>query len=154
VIDFHHAKPKEAVMLVKEAMTRDVEVIHPDATLQEAAEKMRTLDIGPLPVCEGDRVVGMLTDRDIAIRAVAEGYDPWTDKVRDAMTTEVVYCFDDQTVEQAAQLMKDKQIRRLIVLDGNRRLVGILSLGDIAVESGDKNLTGAALEQVSKPAGQ
>jgi CBS domain-containing protein len=138
-------------MLVREAMSRNVEVIHPDSTLQEAAEKMRTLDVGPLPVCEGDRLVGMLTDRDITVRGVAEGIDPWTDKVRDAMTTEVVSCFDDQPVEAAVQMMKDKQIRRLVVLNRKGTLAGILSLGDIALESGDEQLSGEALAEVSKP---
>jgi CBS domain-containing protein len=138
-------------MLVREVMSRNVEVIHPDSTLQEAAEKMRALDIGPLPVCEGDRLLGMLTDRDITVRGVAEGIDPWTDKVRDAMTTEVVACFEDQPVEEAVQMMKDRQIRRLIVLNRKALLTGILSLGDVAVEAGDEQLSGEALAEVSKP---
>jgi CBS domain-containing protein len=105
-----------------------------------------------LPVCDRDRLVGMLTDRDIAVRAVAEGYDPWTDHVKDAMTPDIVYCFEDQDVKEAAQLMKEKQIRRLVVLNRDKRLVGIVSLGDLAVDTGDEKLAGETLEQISEPA--
>jgi CBS domain-containing protein len=94
----------------------------------------------------------MLTDRDIAVRAVAEGRDPKTARVRDAMTPEVVYCFEDQDIQEAARLMKDKQIRRLVVLDRDKRLAGILSLGDLAVDTGDEKLAGETLERVSEPA--
>jgi CBS domain-containing protein len=132
-------------------MTRRVEVIRPDSTLQEAAEKMKDLDVGPLPVCEGDRLVGMITDRDITVRGVAEGQDPWTDHVRDVMTKEVIFCFEDQDVAEAARLMKDKQVRRLVVLDRDRRLVGIVSLGDLAVDA-DEEVAGNTLEGVSQPA--
>lgn len=138
-------------MLIRDVMTRNVEVVHPDDTLQEAAEKMKDLDIGPLPVCDDGRLVGILTDRDIAVRAVAEGQDPWTDKVRDVMTPEVISCFADQDVADAVKLMKEKQIRRLVVLDRDKRLVGILSLGDVAVHTGDEHLAGTTLEEVSKP---
>lgn len=137
-------------MLVREVMTRNVEVVHPDDTLQEAAEKMKELDIGPLPVCDDGKLVGILTDRDIAVRAVAEGQDPWTDKVRDVMTPEVVSCCADQDVADAVRLMKEKQIRRLVVLDNEKRLVGILSLGDVALHTSEQ-LAGATLEEVSKP---
>jgi CBS domain-containing protein len=113
---------------------------------------MRDMDIGPLPVCgDNDRLVGMLTDRDITVRAVAEGQDPRTAKVRDAMTPDIVYCFEDQDVSEAAQLMKDQQIRRLVVLNRDKRLVGIVSLGDLAVETGDERLAGNTLEAVSEP---
>src|SRR5437867_8644779 len=98
---------KSRAVQVKEIMTRDVAVIHPDDTLQEAAEKMRTLNIGPLPVCDDDRLVGMLTDRDITVRGTAEGSDSWTEKVRDVMTTDVVYCYEDQNVRDAVKLMKE-----------------------------------------------
>jgi CBS domain-containing protein len=114
---------------------------------------MRDRDIGLLPVCsDDDRLVGMLSDRDIAVRAVAEGLDPWTCKVRDVMTPNIVYCTEDQDVAEAAQLMKENQIRRLVVLDRNKQLAGIVSLGDLAVESGDEQLAGNALEAVSEPA--
>ena len=117
-------------MKVREVMTRDVAVVHPDSTLQEAADRMRQLDVGPLPVCDNDRLVGMITDRDITVRSTAEGLDPWTAQVREAMTPEVVYCSEDDDVAEAARLMNEKQVRRLPVLDRNRRLVGIVSLCD------------------------
>src|SRR5262249_14601562 len=97
---------RRSVMQVKEIMTRGVEVIHPDSTVEEAARKMKDLDIGPLPVCEDDRLVGMLTDRDITLRSTAGGEDPTRDKVRDVMTREVIYCFDDEDVAVAARQMK------------------------------------------------
>jgi CBS domain-containing protein len=143
---------EEAAMQLKEVMTRNVEVIHPDDTLAAAAEKMKTLDVGPLPVCDGDRLVGMLTDRDITVRATAAGRDPTMTHVRDAMTPDVVYCFEDQDVKEAAQLMEQRQIRRLLVLNREKRLVGIVSLGDLAVESGDRKLSGEVLKEVSEPA--
>jgi CBS domain-containing protein len=118
---------------VSQVMSREVEVIRPDNTLEEAAEKMKRFDVGPLPVCEADRlVVGMITDRDIIMRSVAQGEDPSRDLVRDVMTTEVIACFEDQDLAVAARLMQDKEIRQLPVLDRNRRLVGIVSLGDLA----------------------
>ena len=117
-------------MQVKDVMTRGAECVRPEATLQEAAQKMKSLDVGPLPVCDNDRLAGMLTDRDIVVRAVAEGKDPRTAKVREAMTPEVVYCSEDDDVADVARLMNEKQVRRLPVLDCNRRLVGIVSLCD------------------------
>jgi CBS domain-containing protein len=93
-------------MQLKEIMTPHVEVIHPDASVQEAAQKMKGLDVGPLPVCTGARLEGMLTDRDITVRVVAEGWDPKTTKVQDVMTTEVIYAFEDQDVAEAARLME------------------------------------------------
>jgi len=140
-------------MQAKDVMTRGVECISPDATLQDAARKMRDLDVGPLPVCENDRLVGILTDRDIVVRGVAEGRDPQDSRVRDVMTRGIDYCFDDDDVAEAAWHMEAKQIRRLAVLDHNKRLVGIVSLGDLAVKSPDEHLTAEALEQVSLPIG-
>ena len=139
-------------MRVSEVMTRGAECTHPDATLQEAAAKMKSLDVGPLPVCDNDRLVGMVTDRDITIRATAEGDAPTDVRVRDVMTPEVIYCFEDALVGDAALLMQQKQVRRLLVLNRDKRLVGIVSLGDLAVKTGDKGLSGEALEQVSEPA--
>src|SRR5207253_6125561 len=101
---------------------------------------------------DNDRLAGMLTDRDIAVRAVAEGKDPAACKVRDAMTPDVVYCYDDQPVEEAERVMKEKQIRRLLVLNRDKRLVGIVSLGDLAVRTGDREQVGEVLHQVSEPA--
>jgi CBS domain-containing protein len=142
-------------MKVKDAMTRGAECVGPDASLQEAARKMKDLDVGPLPVCgDNDKLVGLLTDRDIVVRAVAEGKDPRTAKVREAMTEGVCYCFEDDDVAEAARLMKEKQIRRLVVLNADKRLTGIVSLGDLAVETGgDREVAGKTLERVSQPTG-
>lgn len=139
-------------MQVKDIMTPQVEVIHPDATVTEAAKKMSRLEIGPLPVCDGDRLVGMVTDRDIIVRAIAKGRDPNTIKVREVITPEVVYCFEDQEVKTVAQMMQLRQIRRVPVLNHDKRLVGIVSLGDLAVETGNEKLAGKTLEHVSEPA--
>jgi CBS domain-containing protein len=142
---------KEAKMKIKDIMTRDVEVIHPDSGIQEAASKMKTLNVGSLPVCDNRRLLGVLTDRDIAIRAVASGRDPST-KVSETMTPELIYCFEDENVKEAAKLMERHQIRRLPILDREKHLVGIVSLGDLAVETGNDQLSGHVLEGVSEPA--
>lgn len=139
-------------MQLKEIMTRGVEVIHPDATLAEAARKMKDFDVGPLPVCDGDRLVGMLTDRDITVRATAAGQDPNTTRVREAMSEEIVYCFEDDDVTEAARLMEERQIRRLVVLNRDKRLVGIVSLGDLAVHAAEEAVAEEALEAISEPA--
>src|SRR5437867_1429911 len=102
-------------------MTRQVEEIPPGATLQEAAEKMRSSDIGALPVCSNDKLIGMITDRDIAVRSVAQGQDPKSACVCDAMTYDLIFCYEDEDVEQSATLMEEKQIRRLAVLDRHKR---------------------------------
>jgi CBS domain-containing protein len=139
-------------MQLKDIMTPNVEVIHPEATLQEAAQKMKGLDVGPLPVCDGERLVGMLTDRDITIRATAEGRDPKTTKVQEVMTCEVISAFEDQGVTEAARLMEEHQIRRLVVLNRDKQLVGIVSLGDLAVYTDNQRLAGEVVERVSEPA--
>ena len=138
-------------MFIGQIMTRHVECTRPDASLQEAATKMKQLEIGPLPVREQNRLTGFITDRDITVRATAEGLDPKTTLVREIMTPSVVYCFEDQEIEEAAQLMKELQVRRLPVLNREQRLVGIVSLGDLAVETGDDRLVGETLEVVSEP---
>ena len=135
---------------IKDVMTPGVEVVTPNATLREAAEKMRDLNVGPLPVCDGQKLAGMITDRDIVVRGIAMGHDPNTSKVRDVLTAEVEYCYEDDPVDKAAQLMRDKQIRRVLVVDRNKNLVGIVSLGDVSQEvSGRK--AGETLEQISEP---
>jgi len=139
-------------MLVKEVMTKDVECVRPDDTLQQAARKMKLLDVGPVPVCDNDRLAGMLTDRDIVLRCVAEGGDTRTAKVREAMSEGVTYCFEDDDVSEASRLMQEKQIRRLVVLNRDKRMAGIVSLGDLAVKPGAKKAAGKALEEVSEPA--
>jgi CBS domain-containing protein len=138
-------------MQLKDIMTPGVEVIAPDASIYEAAEKMSHRDIGPLPVCEGNRLIGMLTDRDITVRAVAAGRDPVTTLVRDVMTPEVVYGFDDQEIADAARVMEQYQIRRLPVLNRSKQLVGIVALGDLAVHPGAQPMAAEVLEQVSEP---
>src|SRR5712692_9705885 len=133
-------------MKVKEIMDPRVAVIHADSTVQEAAEKMRDLDVGPLPVCQHDRLVGMITDRDTTVRSVAEGYDPWTTQVREIMTeNEICYCYDDHDVAEAAQIMRQKQVRRLPVLNRDQRLIGIISLGDVATGTSDVRQAGETL---------
>ena len=138
-------------MHLKEIMTPHVEVIAPEASIYEAAQKMSHLEIGPLPVCDGERLVGMLTDRDITVRAVAAGRDPLTTPVREVMTPDVVYGFDDQDVQDAARVMEQYQIRRLPVLNRNKQLVGMVALGDLAAHPGTRPVTAEVLEQVSEP---
>jgi len=138
-------------MPIKAIMTREVEVVHPEGTLREAAQKMATLDVGPLPVCKDNEMVGMLTDRDITVRATAEGRDPKTTRVYEVMTPEIIFAYEDDDVNDAAQLMAEHQIRRLVVLNRDKRLVGIVSLGDLAVHTGDVQQAGETLEDVSTP---
>jgi CBS domain-containing protein len=141
----------EVRMRLDECMTKGVECTRPSATLEEAARKMRDLDVGTLPVCgEDDRLVGIVTDRDITVRAVAEGRDPRSTLVDEAMTRTVVTCYEDQALDEAARLMEDRQIRRLPVLDRDHRLAGILSLGDLAVSGiNERELAAEALEAIS-----
>src|SRR5207253_2281629 len=111
---------------VHEVMTRGAECIRPDACLREAAERMKALDVGVLPVCDDDRLVGMVTDRDITVRGTAERMPPGLGQVRDVMTPNVISCFEDQDVGEAARLMEQNQVRRLVVLNRDKRLVGIV----------------------------
>jgi CBS domain-containing protein len=138
-------------MKVRDLMTQGVECIGPGATTQHAAERMRALDVGALPVCEDDRLVGMVTDRDITVRATADERSPRETCVRDVMTPHVHFCFDDQNVDEAAGVMEEHQVRRLAVLNREKRLVGIVSLGDLAVRNGDEKLSGEALKCISEP---
>ncbi|MCM5557430.1 CBS domain-containing protein [Pleomorphomonas sp. JP5] len=139
-------------MQVSEAMTRNVRVANIDETIEQAAQLMAGLDAGALPVSEEKRLVGMITDRDIAIRAIALGKGPDT-KVRDVMTDDVKYCFDDQEIEDVTRDMGNVQLRRLPVIDRDKRLVGILSLGDVAVNTGN-GIAGEALTNISRPSGE
>ena len=138
-------------MKVNEIITHDPQVIRPETALIEAAQKMKSLDIGMLPVCDGDRLVGVITDRDITVRGVAQGYDTKTARVQEVMTPEVIYCFDDEDVKDVAKKMEEKHVRRLPVLNREKRLVGIVSLGDLAVRTGKEKLAGEVLERVSQP---
>lgn len=139
-------------MELRDIMTRNVEVVNGNASLKEAATKMKKLDVGLIPVCDGDRLKGLLTDRDITIRATADGRDPSKTKVNEVMSTDIAYCLEDQTVDEAVILMEARQIRRLPILNQDKQLVGIVSLADIAVHVGDRDLTGETLEEISEPA--
>ncbi|WP_026792272.1 CBS domain-containing protein [Pleomorphomonas oryzae] len=138
-------------MQVSEAMTRDVTIANVEESIAQAAQLMARLDAGALPVSDNNRLVGMITDRDIAIRAVARGKGPET-KVRDVMTDDISYCFADQQIDEVTRNMSDAQVRRLPVLDRDKQLVGILSLGDIAVATAD-GVAGQALTGISRPGG-
>jgi CBS domain-containing protein len=131
-------------------MTADVHTISPDATIEEAAQEMRDGDFGVMPVGEDEQLLGVITDRDITIRAVAEGKDLST-PVRDIMSEGVIWAHEDDSLEEAAQLMSDHQIRRLPVVDADQRLVGIVALGDFAVEGSDIGSVADTLSEISSP---
>lgn len=137
-------------MKIAECMSRQVEVCSPDDSLQGVAQKMRQLDTGVMPIGENDRLVGMITDRDIAVRAVADGKGPDT-PVREAMTQEVLYCYDDDQLDNVIENMADQKIRRLPVVNRDKRLVGIVSIGDTS--QADGSTTSSALRQISTPGG-
>jgi CBS domain-containing protein len=139
-------------MKISKCMTRDVQVVTPEQTLRDAARMMAEIDAGVLPVRDGDRLVGMITDRDIAIRAVAEGKSPDT-PVSEAMSREVLYCFDDQELEDVARNMADIKVRRLPVLNRDKRLIGIVSLGDLSRKEAPE-VTAKAVSSISKPGGK
>jgi CBS domain-containing protein len=136
-------------MKVSEIMSRDVQVARPQESIQSVARRMKEIDAGSLPVCEGDSIQGMVTDRDIALRAVAEGRSFET-PVSEIMTPGVEYIFEDDDADEAADRMAEAQVRRLPVVDRDRRLVGILALGDVAGRLKDKT-TGQTLEDISQP---
>lgn len=137
-------------MKIRDIMTKQVEIVSPDTSLRDAARMMRDADIGFLPVGENDRLVGTLTDRDIAIRAIADGKDA-NAKVRDAMSANIEYVFEDQDSSEAAQLMSSRQIRRLPVMSREKRLVGVLAIGDLATRTGDDDMVGQTVQDVSEP---
>ena len=139
-------------MKVREIMTGSVECIPPDTTISKAAEKMRDMDIGFLPICENDRLVGAVTDRDITIRSVAQGRDPRLAPVKDIMSLQAVYCYEDDEVQNVARKMQDREVRRMLILDHQKKLVGIVSIGDIARASGDQKLVGETLGHIAEAA--
>ncbi len=139
-------------MNVNEIMTCNAETIDSQATLVEAAQKMKQLDVGALPVWESGELAGMITDRDIAIRGVAQAKDPTKTRVNEAMTPEVFYCFADDDIHEAAELMEEKCIHRLLVLDESNEPAGFVSLADFAVKSRDERLAWEILEKISEPA--
>jgi CBS domain-containing protein len=140
-------------MKVSDCMTRDVRVVAPTQSLRDAAQLMAELDVGILPVGENDRLVGMVTDRDIAVRGVARGCGP-DSVVSEVMTDAVKYCFEDESIEEVSRNMGDIQVRRLPVVDRQKRLVGIISLSDIANGEGAIEEAGEALRDISQPGGE
>ena len=139
-------------MKVSEVMTRDVQTIRPDQPVQQAASFMLSADAGSIPVTDGERLIGMITDRDIAVRGIAKGYGPDT-PVRELMTDDVICARDSDDVEDVASKMSEAQVRRLPVIDDNQRLCGIVSLGDLSREA-DDDCASEALEGVSEPGGK
>jgi CBS domain-containing protein len=136
---------------VRDVMTRGVETVAPEATIAEVARKMRDLDVGSLPVCDGSRLVGIVTDRDLSVRATAAEKDPNTTHVREVMSPQLTWIFEDEPADAAARVMRERQIRRLPVLDRSDRLVGVVALADLATDLGDDKLKGATLEEISQP---
>ena len=139
-------------MRVSEAMTRDVKICTPGQTIREVARAMGEIDAGAMPVGENDRLIGMITDRDIAIRAVAQGKGPDT-PVREVMSEHVEYCYDDEDLPRVAQGMANVRVRRLPVVNREKRLVGILSLGDVARREAQRNVVAETVAEVSAPGG-
>lgn len=137
-------------MKIQEIMAQNPRSVTPEQSLTQAAQVLRELDVGAVPVCENNRVVGILTDRDISVRAIANGRDPNRTTVRETMSFDLTTVFEDQEIEDAARIFEDEKIRRLPVLNRDRQLVGIVSLGDLAVDA-DQNLGGEALKRVSDP---
>ncbi|MBW8001872.1 MAG: CBS domain-containing protein [Planctomycetes bacterium] len=139
-------------MKVKDLMTIGVEMVDSDASLVNAAAKMKSLDIGAMPVCIEDDIIGMITDRDITIRAIAEAMDPSNTTVNDIMTPEVFLCHENDDIAQAANIMETDSVRRLIVLNSYEEPVGFISLADFSVKGHDEHLTWEVLERISEPA--
>jgi CBS domain-containing protein len=137
-------------MQVKEVMTEKVSFITPDARIVEIARRMRDEDIGSLPVAENDKLIGIVTDRDIVVRILAEGVDIDTADARKAMSPKIFYCTEDQTVEEVLENMGENQVRRLPVINADKRLVGVVSLGDLSQAA--KREAGDALKDISQPA--
>jgi CBS domain-containing protein len=137
-------------MKLKDLMTGNPAFVSPETSLQEAADKMREHDIGVLPVCDGSTLVGVITDRDLAVRAVAQGKDPRADRVADSMTRDLAVCYDDQDAAEGEQMMEERKVRRLLVLDREQHLVGVVSLGDFATKSDERCGVAHTLEAVSQ----
>jgi CBS domain-containing protein len=139
---------------IKEIMTKGVECVSPDTPVVRLAETMKSLDVGSLPICENDRLTGMVTDRDIVVKVLAEGRDPAATKASEIMSAPITYCFEDQDIGEAARIMEAKQVRRLVVLSREKRLVGIISLGNLVLKGGSSELVSEVLEKVSEPGKQ
>jgi CBS domain-containing protein len=137
-------------MKVRDIMTRSTQTILLDATIEQAARKMRDANIGLLPVVEEGKVLGAVTDRDIVIRSVAEGRNPHLTTVRDVMTEGVLYCYEDQSIAEASMIMEEHHVRRLLVMDAQNRLAGMLTVTDLALK-GNEKLPGHVLNRVAGP---
>lgn len=138
-------------MKLSDVMHRDPQVIRGDTTLREAAQRMRDADIGALPVCEGDRIEGVLTDRDVVVRSIAQGDDPEKARAADVMTREIAWCFDDDSIDEASRKMSERQVQRLLVLNHDKKLVGIVSIGDLARQRGNAPAVTHTIEEIKKP---
>jgi CBS domain-containing protein len=138
-------------MKLAQLMTRSPEVVSPDDSVREAARRMAERGVGVLPVCDGKRLVGVVTDRDLVVRSVAQGENPNRVRVAEAMTTGPLYCYEDHSLREVGRRMQGRQIRRLVVLDRKKNLVGIVSIGDIARANGNGPLVARTLEEVSRP---
>jgi len=149
---WRHLKKRrvKAMQRLREVMSRDVKMVTPETTIREAAQQMRDGDFGMLPVAENDRMIGAISDRDIAVRAVADDKDPST-PVRDVMTRGICWAYDDDPVDVAARIMSERQVRRLPIVDRDKRLVGIVSLGDFAIQREDREPAADALSGISRP---
>ena len=139
-------------MKVLHIMSRSVECVTPTTPIAKVAEKMRDLDIGFMPVCENDRLLGTVTDRDITIRSVAQGRDPRLASVSEIMTPSAFHCYEDEEVEEVGRQMQSKEVRRMLILDRQGHLTGIVSIGDIAKTSGEAGLAGETLGEIAEAA--
>jgi CBS domain-containing protein len=139
-------------MKIQEIMTRKVHVAEPTLPIAKAAQKMLDLNIGFLPICENDKLTGTVTDRDITVRSVAQGRDPRLAPVRDIMSQQIFYCYEDDDIEHVAEYMNEREVRRLVILNREKRLVGVVSLGDIAKASGEQELAGETLGRIADAA--
>jgi len=137
-------------MKIREIMTTNVECVSPDTGIQELADKMKTLDVGFVPICENDRLAGTVTDRDIVVRGLASGQNINTIKAKDIMTKDVVWCFEGQDIKDVAKRMREKDVRRMLILNQNKRLVGVVSIGDISKV--EEKETGKTLKDITEAA--
>ena len=137
-------------MKIREIMTTNVECVSPGTGVQELAEKMKALDVGFVPICENDRLAGTVTDRDIVVRGLAGGQNINTIKAKDIMTKDVVWCFEDQDIKDVAKRMREKDVRRMLILNQNKRLVGVVSIGDISKV--EEKETGKTLKDITEAA--
>jgi CBS domain-containing protein len=137
-------------MNVSEIMSRKVEIISPETPIRDAAQKMKAYDVGFLPVGDNDRLVGTVTDRDMVIRVIAEGKDAEYCKTRDVMTSDVFWCYEDQTVDEVADYMAEKEVRRVLILNRAKRLVGVVSIGDLAKTGGEQQKTGELIKEIAE----